>query len=151
MQIKDNFIDVALSLPAEKDGNVLLGAIARYLRTGEEPKRLNTVQKIAWEAMRHDLETSRARIVAGGSTGQQAHGKRDPIPDRTRYMVLERDGYTCQYCGAKAPRVELHIDHIVPVSKGGTSDMSNLVTACVKCNLGKSDLDTTRFSGEDDG
>lgn len=43
MQIKDNFIDVALSLPAEKDGNVLLGAIARYLRTGEEPKRLRTM------------------------------------------------------------------------------------------------------------
>ena len=151
MQIKDNFIDVALSLPAEKDGNVLLGAIARYLRTGEEPKRLHTMQKIVWEAMRHDLETSRARIIAGGSTGQQAYGKRDPIPARTRYMVLERDGYTCQYCGAKAPRAELHIDHIVPVSKGGTSDMSNLVTACVECNLGKSDLDTTRFSGENDG
>lgn len=151
MQIKDNFVDVALSLPAEKDGNVLLGAIARYLRTGEEPKRLRTMQKIAWEGMRHDLETSRARIIAGGSTGQQAYGKRGPIPARTRYMVLERDGYTCQYCGAKAPRAELHIDHIVPVSKGGTSDMSNLVTACAECNLGKSDLDTTRFSGEDDG
>lgn len=151
MQIKDNFIDVALSLPAEKDGNVLLGAIARYLRTGEEPKGLHTMQKISWEAMRHDLETSRARIIAGGSPGQQTYGKREAIPARTRYMVFERDGYTCQYCGAKAPSVELHVDHIVPVSKGGTSDMSNLVTACAECNLGKSDLDTTRFSGEDDG
>lgn len=65
-------------------------------------------------------------------------------------MVFERDGYTCQYCGAKAPDAELHVDHIVPVSKGGGNSLDNLVTACAACNLGKSDLGTTRFDGDDD-
>lgn len=54
-----------------------------------------------------------------------------------RFFVLSRDRYTCQYCGAKAPHVTLHIDHVVPYSKGGTSDPSNLKTACADCNLGK--------------
>ena len=40
-----------------------------------------------------------------------------------------------------------NVDHIVPVSKGGTNDLDNLVTACEQCNLGKSDIGTTRFDG----
>lgn len=54
-----------------------------------------------------------------------------------RFQVLERDMFTCQYCGAKAPFVNLEIDHIVPVSKGGDNDLGNLITACEKCNQGK--------------
>ena len=41
-------------------------------------------------------------------------------------------------CGAKvADGVKLHIDHIIPVSKGGTNDMDNLQVLCHKCNLAK--------------
>jgi len=54
-----------------------------------------------------------------------------------RFAILARDGYRCQYCGASAPAVTLHIDHIVPVAKGGTDDPENLITACETCNLGK--------------
>lgn len=64
---------------------------------------------------------------------------RRSIKLKTRIKVFERDNYTCQYCGAKPPEAILHIDHIVPWSKGGTNDMSNLITACSLCNLGKSD------------
>ncbi len=152
MQIKDDFIKAALSLPNRRDGDALLGAIARFLRTGAEPTRMRASVKPVWVALLPELKKSRARILAGASTGCTGTVEgREPIPARTRYEVFERDGYTCQYCGAKAPDVELHIDHIVPVSKGGTNDMTNLVTACASCNLGKSDLETTRFSGEDDG
>lgn len=66
---------------------------------------------------------------------------RVPIPVKRRFEVLHRDGYTCQYCGAKGPQAggsaELHIDHRIPVSAGGTNDVVNLVTACRDCNLGK--------------
>lgn len=61
-----------------------------------------------------------------------------PISTRTRFEVFKRDSFTCQYCGAKAPDVTLHADHIVPVSKGGSDDILNLVTACQQCNAGKS-------------
>ena len=56
-----------------------------------------------------------------------------------RWQILTRDNFTCQYCGRKAPDVELHIDHIIPKSKGGTNESENLVVACAECNIGKAD------------
>ena len=63
--------------------------------------------------------------------------KREPISRKKRFEIFARDNFTCQYCGQKAPQVVLHVDHIHPVSKGGTNDPSNLVTACSSCNTGK--------------
>lgn len=68
----------------------------------------------------------------------QAVPKRRPLSRKTRFEVLKRDKFTCQYCGRQAPEVVLHVDHITPVSKGGTNDITNLVTSCRECNLGKS-------------
>ena len=59
---------------------------------------------------------------------------------RLRFKVFARDNFTCQYCGRKAPEVVLHADHIVPMSKGGHTEINNVVTACYECNLGKSNL-----------
>lgn len=59
------------------------------------------------------------------------------ITTKQRFEILKRDGFACQYCGRKAPDVKLHVDHIVPVSAGGTDDEGNLATACQDCNLGK--------------
>lgn len=64
------------------------------------------------------------------------------IPDKLRYQVLKRDNFKCCACGAspaKDPTIELHIDHIIPWSKGGKTSIENLQTLCSKCNLGKSD------------
>ena len=64
------------------------------------------------------------------------------ISDKLRYQVLKRDNFKCCACGAspaKEPSVELHIDHIIPWSKGGESTLENLQTLCSKCNIGKSD------------
>ena len=66
------------------------------------------------------------------------------ISDKLRYQVLKRDNFKCCACGAspaKDPSVELHIDHIIPWSKGGESTLENLQTLCSKCNIGKSDLE----------
>ena len=52
----------------------------------------------------------------------------------------ERDLFTCQICGSSAKDgVRLEVDHIVPVSKGGKTEMSNLQTLCERCNRGKRD------------
>lgn len=67
---------------------------------------------------------------------------RDPSL-RLRYKILTRDNYSCKKCGsspAKDSKVKLHIDHIIPWSKGGETSIENLETLCDKCNLGKSDL-----------
>lgn len=65
------------------------------------------------------------------------------INTRLRFKVLARDNFKCCACGAspaKDPTVELHVDHIIPWSKGGETVMDNLQTLCSKCNLGKGDL-----------
>lgn len=64
--------------------------------------------------------------------------KRKPIGKKLRFEVFKRDAFACQYCGSAAPAVVLHVDHITPVSKGGSNEMMNLVTACAACNSGKS-------------
>lgn len=65
--------------------------------------------------------------------------ERKIMNDDIRYNVLKRDNYTCQICGITAKDgAKLHIDHIVPVSKGGKTVMSNLQTLCDRCNIGKS-------------
>lgn len=51
-----------------------------------------------------------------------------------RVPILQRDGYMCAYCGRKASTV----DHVIPKSKGGTDDSSNLVACCKRCNQKKS-------------
>lgn len=64
---------------------------------------------------------------------------RQSIPKSVRFEVLKRDKFTCQYCGAAAPDVVLHIDHIDPVANAGNNHITNLITSCEGCNLGKSD------------
>lgn len=62
------------------------------------------------------------------------------VSKRTRFEILRRDNHTCQYCGQKAPDVELHVDHIIPVTLGGDDKPSNLLAACVDCNRGKTSI-----------
>lgn len=63
--------------------------------------------------------------------------KRKRVKRSLRLAVYERDNFTCQYCGAHADEEELQIDHIVPVSRGGTNDFNNLITSCSTCNKKK--------------
>src|SRR5271166_2013432 len=60
------------------------------------------------------------------------------IPPSKRFRILQRDGFTGQYCGGTPQEgYILHVDHRIPFSKGGTHDDDNLVTACWLCNTGK--------------
>lgn len=62
---------------------------------------------------------------------------RKQLSKRLRFRILERDGFCCVYCGASPPDCVLHVDHKLPVSKGGGNEESNLVAACRDCNAGK--------------
>lgn len=62
------------------------------------------------------------------------------ISRRLRFEILRRDGHTCRYCGAKAPDVQLEVDHVIATTLGGPDEPSNLVTACEDCNSGKSSI-----------
>ena len=66
--------------------------------------------------------------------------ERNRMSPSLRYRVLSRDNSCCTRCGAtpQTHGVSLHVDHIVPVSMGGKTEMTNLQTLCAPCNLGKS-------------
>jgi 5-methylcytosine-specific restriction endonuclease McrA len=53
-----------------------------------------------------------------------------------RNNLFKRDNGECQYCGS---RKHLTIDHIIPKSKGGKTNWTNLITACNRCNVNKGD------------
>lgn len=56
---------------------------------------------------------------------------------KIRVQIIERDGPLCAYCGETA--IPIHIDHIYPLSRGGSNDLENLTVACAQCNIEKSD------------
>jgi len=55
----------------------------------------------------------------------------------SRRNIYLRDRFQCQYCGARPPREELSIDHVVPRSRGGRTTWENVVLACTDCNARK--------------
>lgn len=64
--------------------------------------------------------------------------ERSLVTPKLRYRVFQRDGFRCKICGrSEADGAVLHVDHIIPVSKGGKTEMSNLQTLCDYCNIGK--------------
>lgn len=72
-----------------------------------------------------------------------SHKTQRGIGLRTRFLVMKRDSFKCCICGrspATTQGLELHVDHIIPWSKGGETTIDNLQTLCSDCNLGKSNL-----------
>jgi len=73
--------------------------------------------------------------------GDEVRGRKT-LPLDVWWRVLKRDRYRCTACGASPARdagVELHVDHVRPVSKGGGDGETNLRTLCARCNVGRSD------------
>lgn len=96
-------------------------------------RRAESVQAEDWSAVYEeavDLSDKRkAHII-----------ERKKMSRKLRYAVLKRDGHRCVICGrGRDDGVKLHVDHILPVSKGGKTVMENLRTLCDDCNSGKSD------------
>lgn len=64
--------------------------------------------------------------------------KADAVPF-TRANIYRRDDFTCQYCGEEFSTEDLTFDHVIPASRGGRRDWTNIVTACLPCNRKKDD------------
>ena len=58
-------------------------------------------------------------------------------PAFTRFNVFLRDQFSCQYCGHDFATLDLTFDHVVPRSRGGRTEWTNVVAACAPCNLKK--------------
>lgn len=67
------------------------------------------------------------------------------ISPAVRKYVFERDLYQCKSCGKTHLETVLNIDHIIPLARGGSNDISNLQTLCRSCNQRKKDRLEPRF------
>lgn len=66
--------------------------------------------------------------------------ERNKMTPGLRYKIMKRDGFRCVLCGRSAnDGIKLHVDHVIPVSRGGKTEESNLRTLCEECNMGKGD------------
>jgi len=95
----------------------------------------------------------KAEIVEVSDREVRAVSRRVPVPSVVRLTSFVRfrareakfsaatstraDDFRCQYCGHRLSVSELTCDHVVPRSRGGRTDWSNIVTCCVTCNRRK--------------
>ena len=79
---------------------------------------------------------------------QKDKPKRNPIPTALRHEVFLRDGYRCRECGISNLETSLEVDHIIPVSQGGSDELGNLQTLCCTCNRAKGNRAWTAPPGE---
>lgn len=99
----------------------------------EKPEESNDVEIKLPDDFKHYIESN-----------ELSHKTKRDINLRMRFLVMKRDNFKCCMCGrspATTPGLELHIDHIIPWSKGGETVIDNLQTLCSDCNLGKSDIE----------
>jgi 5-methylcytosine-specific restriction endonuclease McrA len=62
--------------------------------------------------------------------------------------ILKSQNYRCVYCPADLRKVKRHVDHIVPISRGGLNDKTNLQYTCSSCNVKKNAKDPIAFAQE---
>lgn len=91
---------------------------------------------------RYELPAEVSRAEGEGAGKTAAERERGKMTAGLRFEVLERCRFSCGLCGRstlKGDDIKLHVDHIVPIAKGGKTEAGNLWALCQECNLGKSD------------
>jgi 5-methylcytosine-specific restriction endonuclease McrA len=92
------------------------------------------IERGRWELHSENSTLARPlviRLVSYVHVPRDAHRRKI-----TRRAVFARDGWTCQYCGSRS---NLTVDHVIPRSKGGSSNWENIVASCAPCNRRKGD------------
>lgn len=123
-----------------------IGGISEYARRIRELRNEEGMQ-INSHVDRHDLRPGEYVL----ESLERIPAIERSISPQLRTEILERNGYTCQLCGAGPGdpdsfdphrKVRLHIDHLVPISQGGTDQKDNLRVLCSSCNQGRSNIQT---------
>lgn len=109
-----------------------------YTLYGREPKLpKQRIKRVAATGEVIDRVTATIdELIASGRLSEQWQARPSSSEwSALRKFVFDRDDHTCQYCSKQGSN--LHCDHIIPISRGGSNHPDNLVTACGTCNLQK--------------
>lgn len=112
-----------------------------------EPSFFKAIRTVAYERGKREAEEKHetARRDAQRNRQKELDTKRKSFQGnkQLRRTVLKESGLTCHYCGKFGG--ELTVDHLVPLSRGGKNERSNLVAACRDCNEAKGNLKHTEI------
>lgn len=139
-ELFENLVEVWTSLGRQPKYNDLTKNISKY-SSGTYEKRFGSWKKglerfVAW--------VNDGKIPEFNNDTVSVSTKKTPrnINWRLRAMVLMKDGAKCKLCGATPQDgARLHVDHIIPWSKGGETVYENLQILCETCNIGKSNIE----------
>jgi 5-methylcytosine-specific restriction endonuclease McrA len=126
----------------EVDGGPVLGPGKELSTLAERtgPTESPTASAIGTRRLQPASQTSaRPRVTRLTQTKVQPEDRRDPSIG-LRFKVLQRDCFKCVLCGdhpARNPECVLHVDHLIPWSRGGKTREDNLRTLCATCNIGR--------------
>ena len=135
-------------------GKVLTkNGVVEPIRSGRATKGYRLNSEALTEAQRASLIAKCDNSISdyldkrGDRIWQHRASESGYVSGSTRYNVLKRAKYRCELCGAHETQVALHVDHIMPRSKGGPDDLSNFQALCQTCNTNKRAEDDTDFRG----
>lgn len=149
-KLREHFLSNVGRIMASDELREVAGGITEWARRVRE-LRTEEGYQIQTHNDRSDLKPG--QYILGNPKPQPAFER--AISKETRALVLDRNGFTCQMCGAVASephpydpsrKTRLHIGHIIDKSQGGTDDASNLRALCSVCNEGASNLTLERPS-----
>ena len=107
--------------------------VQAHIKEIESCKKILPISKIILEVSRFDTHLMKNPILISEKVKHWGYQKGFNYKfSARREAVLNRDNYTCQYCGKKNTRLEVH--HIVFRGRGGSDDENNLITLCEGCH-----------------
>ena len=105
-------------------------------------ENLEKLRKRAREYYRKHFARKRAEHRNAIAKRKRAKGR---FTAREFLLVLKKHKYRCAYCKRQISRSSATIDHVVPLSRGGTNWITNIIPACLRCNQRKSFMSLGRF------
>ncbi len=149
-QLRDYFLSHLGQILGSEELRIAAGGITEWARRVRELRNE--------EGYRILTHNDRAKLKPGQyllETAKPEPAFERAISKETRAIVLDRNGFTCQVCGAGAGephpcdpsrRTRLHLGHVIDKSMGGSDDPSNLRAVCSVCNEGASNIAPDRPS-----
>ena len=127
--------DLRRHLGKHPDDIAALRKLAQAVALYQESERVRNERLMAIDARIEEAGIRRQMSVAPSSHLASPGAPESPYPDNWKQLseaAKHRDGHKCTDCGASG--VELHVHHVIPLSKGGTNDLDNLATLCRQCH-----------------
>lgn len=132
---KCRFLNRGASIRKDRFPPTLVSKLHAHIREIEFIKSILPITRLVLECGQFDMQLMKDPLIRNESKIHWAYQKGPNYGfANTKEMVLNRDNYTCQYCGGKHKDSRLNVHHIQFRSNGGSDNQENLITLCHTCH-----------------